>query len=123
MISDHAEVRGHSSFPPALLPAGSPGVGVGGDPGQRWRLQVRTYRLWCPVGRIQYRCKILITQLYWLTVNPGPLLNFLCGILLQVPVPRFAVGIVIGRNGEMIKKIQNDAGVRIQFKAGLFDGR
>uniref|UniRef100_A0A3B4AUX4 K Homology domain-containing protein n=1 Tax=Periophthalmus magnuspinnatus TaxID=409849 RepID=A0A3B4AUX4_9GOBI len=36
---------------------------------------------------------------------------------VQVPVPRFAVGIVIGRNGEMIKKIQNDAGVRIQFKA------
>uniref|UniRef100_A0A672L2P3 K Homology domain-containing protein n=1 Tax=Sinocyclocheilus grahami TaxID=75366 RepID=A0A672L2P3_SINGR len=31
-------------------------------------------------------------------------------------LPRFAVGIVIGRNGEMIKKIQNDAGVRIQFK-------
>uniref|UniRef100_A0AAR2JNM4 Far upstream element-binding protein 1 n=1 Tax=Pygocentrus nattereri TaxID=42514 RepID=A0AAR2JNM4_PYGNA len=35
---------------------------------------------------------------------------------LDVPVPRFAVGIVIGRNGEMIKKIQNDTGVRIQFK-------
>ncbi|XP_041530673.1 far upstream element-binding protein 3 isoform X5 [Microtus oregoni] len=35
---------------------------------------------------------------------------------VQVSVPRFAVGIVIGRNGEMIKKIQNDAGVRIQFK-------
>ncbi|XP_048845298.1 far upstream element-binding protein 3-like isoform X1 [Brienomyrus brachyistius] len=35
---------------------------------------------------------------------------------LDVSVPRFAVGIVIGRNGEMIKKIQNDAGVRIQFK-------
>ncbi|XP_036271992.1 far upstream element-binding protein 3 isoform X2 [Pipistrellus kuhlii] len=35
---------------------------------------------------------------------------------LEVSVPRFAVGIVIGRNGEMIKKIQNDAGVRIQFK-------
>ncbi|KAJ0013077.1 hypothetical protein NQD34_017411 [Periophthalmus magnuspinnatus] len=30
--------------------------------------------------------------------------------------PLFAVGIIIGRNGEMIKKIQNDAGVRIQFK-------
>uniref|UniRef100_A0A8C2X606 K Homology domain-containing protein n=1 Tax=Cyclopterus lumpus TaxID=8103 RepID=A0A8C2X606_CYCLU len=42
------------------------------------------------------------------------------GASLDVPVPRFAVGIVIGRNGEMIKKIQNDAGVRIQFKAGLF---
>ncbi|CAH2311105.1 far upstream element-binding 1 isoform X2 [Pelobates cultripes] len=35
---------------------------------------------------------------------------------VDVPIPRFAVGIVIGRNGEMIKKIQNDAGVRIQFK-------
>ncbi|MFT7813714.1 far upstream element-binding protein 3-like [Arapaima gigas] len=38
------------------------------------------------------------------------------GNSLDVAVPRFAVGIVIGRNGEMIKKIQNDAGVRIQFK-------
>ncbi|XP_042334698.1 far upstream element-binding protein 3 isoform X4 [Sceloporus undulatus] len=37
---------------------------------------------------------------------------------IEVSVPRFAVGIVIGRNGEMIKKIQNDAGVRIQFKPG-----
>uniref|UniRef100_A0A4W5JN89 K Homology domain-containing protein n=1 Tax=Hucho hucho TaxID=62062 RepID=A0A4W5JN89_9TELE len=37
---------------------------------------------------------------------------------LDVPVPRFAVGIVIGRNGEMIKKIQSDTGVRIQFKPG-----
>lgn len=33
----------------------------------------------------------------------------------QVPVPRHSVGVVIGRSGEMIKKIQNDAGVRIQF--------
>ncbi|XP_027873316.1 far upstream element-binding protein 3-like isoform X4 [Xiphophorus couchianus] len=39
------------------------------------------------------------------------------GTNLDVQVPRFAVGIVIGRNGEMIKKIQNDAGVRVQFKA------
>uniref|UniRef100_A0A8C0XZX7 K Homology domain-containing protein n=1 Tax=Cyprinus carpio carpio TaxID=630221 RepID=A0A8C0XZX7_CYPCA len=38
------------------------------------------------------------------------------GSSIDVAVPRFAVGIVIGRNGEMIKKIQNDAGVRIQFK-------
>lgn len=28
------------------------------------------------------------------------------------------MGVVIGRSGEMIKKIQNDAGVRIQFKQG-----
>nr|XP_015204761.1 PREDICTED: far upstream element-binding protein 2 isoform X3 [Lepisosteus oculatus] len=37
---------------------------------------------------------------------------------IDVPVPRHSVGVVIGRNGEMIKKIQNDAGVRIQFKPG-----
>lgn len=37
---------------------------------------------------------------------------------VQVPVPRHSVGVVIGRSGEMIKKIQNDAGVRIQFKQG-----
>lgn len=38
------------------------------------------------------------------------------GSSIEVSVPRFAVGIIIGKNGEMIKKIQNDAGVRIQFK-------
>ncbi|KAM9441219.1 far upstream element-binding protein 3 isoform 1-T1 [Clarias gariepinus] len=51
--------------------------------------------------------------------RPGRLGDFgsrLGGVSTEVPVPRFAVGIVIGRNGEMIKKIQNDAGVRIQFK-------
>lgn len=41
-------------------------------------------------------------------------------MFFKVPVPRFAVGIVIGRNGEMIKKIQNDTGVKIQFKPGLY---
>uniref|UniRef100_A0A667WVP9 KH-type splicing regulatory protein n=1 Tax=Myripristis murdjan TaxID=586833 RepID=A0A667WVP9_9TELE len=35
---------------------------------------------------------------------------------MDIPVPRHSVGVVIGRSGEMIKKIQNDAGVRIQFK-------
>lgn len=39
-------------------------------------------------------------------------------VILQIPVPRQSVGVVIGRNGEMIKKIQNDAGVKIQFKPG-----
>ena len=38
--------------------------------------------------------------------------------LIDAPVPRHSVGVVIGRSGEMIKKIQNDAGVRIQFKQG-----
>uniref|UniRef100_A0A8C7H4T0 KH-type splicing regulatory protein n=2 Tax=Oncorhynchus TaxID=8016 RepID=A0A8C7H4T0_ONCKI len=41
---------------------------------------------------------------------------------MDVPVPRHSVGVVIGRSGEMIKKIQADAGVRIQFKPGEDDG-
>uniref|UniRef100_A0A3Q2P7B2 KH-type splicing regulatory protein n=1 Tax=Fundulus heteroclitus TaxID=8078 RepID=A0A3Q2P7B2_FUNHE len=35
---------------------------------------------------------------------------------IDVTVPRQSVGVVIGRSGEMIKKIQSDAGVKIQFK-------
>ncbi|XP_011610756.1 far upstream element-binding protein 2 isoform X1 [Takifugu rubripes] len=35
---------------------------------------------------------------------------------INIAVPRHSVGVVIGRNGEMIKKIQSDAGVKIQFK-------
>ncbi|XP_031720744.1 far upstream element-binding protein 2 [Anarrhichthys ocellatus] len=35
---------------------------------------------------------------------------------VQIAVPRHSVGVVIGRSGEMIKKIQSDAGVKIQFK-------
>ncbi|XP_061625561.1 far upstream element-binding protein 2 isoform X3 [Phyllopteryx taeniolatus] len=35
---------------------------------------------------------------------------------VQIAVPRHAVGVIIGRSGEMIKKIQSDAGVKIQFK-------
>lgn len=37
---------------------------------------------------------------------------------LQIPVPRQAVGIVIGKGGEMIKKIQSETGARVQFKPG-----
>lgn len=39
-------------------------------------------------------------------------------LIPQIAVPRPSVGVVIGRNGEMIKKIQSDAGVKIQFKPG-----
>ncbi|XP_028271717.1 far upstream element-binding protein 2 isoform X2 [Parambassis ranga] len=35
---------------------------------------------------------------------------------IDIAVPRQSVGVVIGRNGEMIKKIQSDAGVKIQFQ-------
>lgn len=42
-------------------------------------------------------------------------------LILQIAVPRHSVGVVIGRNGEMIKKIQSDTGVKIQFKPGKHD--
>lgn len=45
------------------------------------------------------------------------LLSFV-SVILQIAVPRHSVGVVIGRSGEMIKKIQSDAGVKIQFKPG-----
>uniref|UniRef100_G1SQI0 Far upstream element binding protein 3 n=1 Tax=Oryctolagus cuniculus TaxID=9986 RepID=G1SQI0_RABIT len=48
----------------------------------------------------------------------GDFSSRLGGGSMEVSVPRFAVGIVIGRNGETIKKIQSDAGVRIQFRPG-----
>uniref|UniRef100_A0A3P8VRL9 KH-type splicing regulatory protein n=1 Tax=Cynoglossus semilaevis TaxID=244447 RepID=A0A3P8VRL9_CYNSE len=35
---------------------------------------------------------------------------------IDFAVPRHSVGVVIGRSGEMIKKIQSDTGVKIQFK-------
>ena len=36
--------------------------------------------------------------------------------LSQIPVPRDAVGIVIGKGGDMIKKIQGQFSVKIQFQ-------
>jgi len=35
---------------------------------------------------------------------------------LQVPVPRSLIGVIIGKGGDMIKKIQEQSGSRIQFK-------
>lgn len=37
-------------------------------------------------------------------------------IVLQIPVPRGMVGVVIGRGGEMIKKIQAETKAKVQFK-------
>lgn len=39
----------------------------------------------------------------------------------QIQVPRSAVGIVIGKGGDMIKKIQSDTGAKVQFKPGTGD--
>lgn len=37
----------------------------------------------------------------------------------QVTVPQAAVGVVIGKGGEMIKKVQNDTGANIQFQPNI----
>ena len=34
--------------------------------------------------------------------------------------PRSLVGIIIGKNGDMIKKITGETSCRIQFKPGMF---
>jgi len=35
---------------------------------------------------------------------------------VQIAVPRSMIGVVIGKGGEMIKKIQQESGARIQFR-------
>ena len=37
-------------------------------------------------------------------------------------MPRAAVGVVIGKGGDMIKKIQAETGARVQFQQGREDG-
>lgn len=41
---------------------------------------------------------------------------------IQVLVPKVAVGVVIGRGGDMIKKIQAETGCRVQFHQERDDG-
>lgn len=37
-------------------------------------------------------------------------------------MPRAAVGVVIGKGGDMIKKIQSETGARLQFQQVMDDG-
>ena len=37
---------------------------------------------------------------------------------MDISVPRQGVGLVIGKKGEMIQKIQNETGAKVQFKTG-----
>ena len=36
----------------------------------------------------------------------------------EITVPRAMVGVIIGKGGEMIKKITQDTGARVQLKPG-----
>lgn len=38
----------------------------------------------------------------------------------EVTVPRSLVGVIIGKGGDMIKKITQDTGAKIQLKPGQF---
>uniref|UniRef100_A0A8C9T160 Far upstream element (FUSE) binding protein 3 n=1 Tax=Scleropages formosus TaxID=113540 RepID=A0A8C9T160_SCLFO len=41
----------------------------------------------------------------------------------EILIPASKVGLVIGKGGDTIKQLQNDAGVRIQFKPGVYVAR
>ncbi|RZF38066.1 hypothetical protein LSTR_LSTR006465 [Laodelphax striatellus] len=43
------------------------------------------------------------------------------GDSVEIAVPRAAVGVVIGKGGDMIKKIQGETGARVQFQQGRED--
>ena len=49
-------------------------------------------------------------------------LSCLLNLIPQVAVPKTAVGVVIGKGGDMIKKIQSETGARVQFHQGREDG-
>ena len=49
-----------------------------------------------------------------LTRTPGS--SYDCLIDAQVPVPRSLIGVIIGKSGDMIKRIQDESGCRVQFK-------
>lgn len=61
------------------------------------------------------------------TQNPRPNFNAGNGAppgaeQAEVFVPKTAVGVVIGKGGEMIKKIQGETGCKLQFIQGKGDG-
>ena len=43
----------------------------------------------------------------------------LSGVNIQVPVPSDMVGMIIGKQGENIRRIQMDTNTKIQFAEGL----
>ncbi|XP_066514287.1 far upstream element-binding protein 3 isoform X2 [Hoplias malabaricus] len=136
----HSEMDGNSAIQEILIPASKVGlvIGKGGDTIKQ--LQERTgvkmimiqdgpmptgadkpLRITGDPFKVQQARELVVEIIREkdqgdFRTGRGDFSSRLGGSSLDVAVPRFAVGIVIGRNGEMIKKIQNDAGVRIQFK-------
>uniref|UniRef100_A0A6Q2Z232 K Homology domain-containing protein n=1 Tax=Esox lucius TaxID=8010 RepID=A0A6Q2Z232_ESOLU len=127
----HNETEGNSSVQEMLIPASKVGlvIGRGGDTIKQLQERIGVKMMMIqdgpmPTGadkplritgdpyKVQVRC---LSDFH----NTSFMFSFKCVWpipSLKVAVPRFAVGIVIGRSGEMIKKIQGDSGVRIQFK-------
>ncbi|XP_026153769.1 far upstream element-binding protein 3 isoform X2 [Mastacembelus armatus] len=136
----HSELDGNSSIQQILIPANKVGLVIGKGGETIKQLQERTgvqmimiqddpmptgadkpLRITGDPHKVQQACDLVVKLIR--DKDQGDFRagrtdfgSKMGGNSLDVAVPRFAVGIIIGRNGEMIKKIQNDAGVRIQFK-------
>ncbi|XP_078144428.1 far upstream element-binding protein 3 isoform X2 [Centroberyx gerrardi] len=136
----HNEMDGNSSIQQILIPANKVGLVIGKGGETIKQLQERTgvqmimiqddpmptgadkpLRITGDPYKVQQARELVVKLIRdkdqgEFRVGRGDFGSKMGGSSLDVVVPRFAVGIIIGRNGEMIKKIQNDAGVRIQFK-------
>ncbi|CAB1318544.1 unnamed protein product [Coregonus sp. 'balchen'] len=125
----HSEMDGNSAIQEILIPASKVGlvIGKGGDTikqlqdGPMPTGADKPLRITGDPYKVQQARELVVEIIRDkdqgdFRANRGDFGSRLGGSSLDVAVPRFAVGIVIGRNGEMIKKIQNDSGVRIQFK-------
>uniref|UniRef100_A0A8B9HMF2 Far upstream element (FUSE) binding protein 3 n=1 Tax=Astyanax mexicanus TaxID=7994 RepID=A0A8B9HMF2_ASTMX len=117
----HNEMDGNNAIQEILIPASKVGlvIGKGGDTIKQLQERTGVKMIMIQDGPMPTGAdKPLRITGDPFKVQVRTLVTQCVCVCVQVAVPRFAVGIVIGRNGEMIKKIQNDAGVRIQFKPG-----
>lgn len=76
-------------------------------------------------NRLKYLCRKLVSVILLLLlqccdlVYQNDVFTHICGFIFAIFA---AVGVVIGKGGEMIKKIQNETGCKLQFIQGKGDG-